>query len=191
MIAPVREAQRKALHLTTVVVPLALALGLPQARVAGGLAALLVVAVVVEWARRASPVFGALFERRVGALLRDHEQRRGLTGATWLLLALVLATALLPRQAAIAATWAAGVGDALAALIGRAWRRRRPGTGKTLAGSLACAAGTAVGAAVVAGYAPGAALAIGAGAALLERPALALDDNVRVAAGAAAVALLV
>ncbi len=191
MIAPAREAQRKALHLTTVVIPLALSLGLPQPRVAGGLAALVGVALVVEWARRASPAFRTPFERLVGALLREHERGRALTGATWLLLALTLATALLPLQAAIAATWAAGVGDALAALVGRAWRRRRPGTGKTLAGSLAYAGGTALCASVVAGYAPAAAIAIGAGAALLERPAIALDDNLRVAAGAAAVALLV
>ncbi|MCU0624549.1 MAG: hypothetical protein MUF53_11925 [Gemmatimonadaceae bacterium] len=191
MIAPVREAQRKALHLTTIVVPLALAAGVPQPRVAAALAALVGVAIVVETARRIVPAFGALFDRLVGALLREHEQRRALTGATWLLLALALATALLPREAAIAATWAAGVGDALAALAGRAWRRRHPGTGKTLAGSLACALGTAAGAALVAGYPPWAALAIGGGAALAERPTLALDDNVRVAAGAALVAQLV
>jgi dolichol kinase len=191
VIAPVREAQRKALHLTTTVVPLALAGGLPQPRVAGALAGLVVVALVVEAARRTAPAFGALFDHLVGSLLREHEQRHALTGATWLLLALALATALLPRDAAIAATWAAGVGDALAALVGRAWRRRHPGTGKTFAGSLACALGTAAGAALVAGYAPWAALAIGAGAALAERPTVAVDDNLRVATGAAVVALLV
>jgi hypothetical protein len=214
VIAPLREAQRKGLHLSTTVIPLALAWPLPQRAIAALLVAMCGVAVVVEVARRRSASFGARFERMVGRLLREHEHARittapadapahtvahaaarapgasAVTGATWLLLALAASALVLPAPAAIAATWAAGVGDALAALAGRAWRRWRPGTGKTVAGSAACLLATAVGAWWLAGFAPLVALAIGAGAALAERPAIALDDNVRVAAGAAAVALL-
>lgn len=190
VIAPAREAQRKALHLTTVVVPLALVRGVPQRAVAALLLVLVGVAIVVEVLRRRSAGVGVLFERTVGSMLRAHEHDgRGVTGATWLLLALAAAVLVLPLPAAVVATWAAGVGDAMAALVGRAWRRVRPGEGKTLAGSLACALATAAGAVALAGFALPAALAIGAAAAAAERPALRLDDNLRVAAGAALAAL--
>lgn len=189
MLSPSSEARRKALHLTTIVVPLALASGrMPQEWIAGALAALVGVAIVVEVLRRVSGGFAALFTRTVGALLRDHEvtrgRRGGVTGATWLLIALA-ASAACPLRVAIAATWAAGVGDAVAALVGRAWRRVRPGEGKTLAGSLACAIATAAGAAALAAFPLWQALVIGVAAALAERPAWRLDDNLRVAAGAA------
>jgi dolichol kinase len=193
VIAPAREAQRKALHLTTIVVPLALADGrIAQRWIVLGLATLVLVAVTVEVARRRSAGFRARFARTVGAMLREHERadgaRAGITGATWLLCALAGAAAL-PVAAAIAATWAAGVGDAMAALVGRAWRRVRPGEGKTLAGSLACAIATAAGAAALAGFTVPQALLIGTAAAAAERPAWRMDDNLRVATGAAVVAL--
>lgn len=172
------------------VIPLALARGVAQRDVVASLLVLVGIAVVVELLRRRSVRIGALFERTVGGMLRAHEHDgRGITGATWLLLALAGAAAL-PLAAAIAATWAAGVGDAMAALVGRAWRRVRPGEGKTLAGSLACALATAAGAATLAGFTLPHALLIGTAAAAAERPALRVDDNLRVAAGAALAALV-
>lgn len=185
-----KELPRKTLHLTTASVPVALWLGLPQRTVAMLLVTLFGVAVAVEFARRRSRVVATQFEATVGVMLRPHEAANGITGATWLLATFALTCLAAPLAAAIAATWAGAVGDASAALVGKAWRRARGGSGKTLAGSAACALVAALGAWWLAGFAPPFALLIGLVAAAVERPAIALDDNVRVTAGTALVAAL-
>lgn len=200
------EAARKALHLLSAAVPLAWAFALvPTAVIRIGLGAALAVAGIVEWLRRASPAFGARFFAWFGPLLRSHEAQR-ITGATWLAGVMCLAVWVFPRSAAIVALWAAAVGDAMAALVGRlasAQSRAAPTTThsadspltvaipparKTLAGSAACVASTAAGAAWLVSAPLTAALGIGVAAAMAEWPRLAVDDNLRVglAAGAAA-----
>ena len=185
-----QELPRKTLHITTASVPLALWAGLPQRVVSIGLVALFGIACVVEVARRRSPAVATRFDATVGSLLRPHEVRRDITGATWLLAAFALTTLAAPLAAAIAATWAGAVGDSSAAVVGRAWRRWNPGTGKTLAGSLACAVFTALGAWWLAGCTPAIAAALGLVAAAVERPAIALDDNLRVTLAVALAASL-
>jgi phytol kinase len=183
-----QELSRKTLHLTTALVPVCLAVGMPQRLVAAILVGLFG---VVEFARRRSPTVAARFSAIVGAMLRPHERTRGITGATWLLAAFALTTLAAPITAAIAATWAGAMGDASAAVVGTAWRRRRGGSGKTLAGSLACAATTALGAWWLAGVTPGWAALLGVIAALAERPTRGLDDNVRVTAAVAVAAVVI
>lgn len=180
-----QEVPRKTLHFTTATVPVALWFGVPQRTVAMALVALFGVACMVEFARRRSPAFAARFEQSVGVMLRPHEVTNGITGATWLLATFALTCLAAPLSIAIAATWAGAVGDAAAALAGRAWRRTHAGEGKTLAGSMACAIAAALGAWALAGFGATAALLLGAVAAAVERPAIALDDNVRVTAGTA------
>ncbi len=82
------------------------------------------------------------------------------------------------------------MGDASAALVGTAWRRTRGGSGKTWIGSAACVVASALGAWWLAGFALPAAVALGVVAAAVERPSLALDDNVRVTAGTALAAVV-
>lgn len=204
------EAARKALHLLSAAVPLVWALTVvPTSVIRIGLAAALGVAVVVEWLRRASPAFGARFLAWLGPLLRTHETHR-ITGATWLAAVMCLAVWVFPRSAAIIALWAAAVGDAMAALVGRLASARSvsvpvaarsadsrvavaiPSARKTLAGSAACAVSTAAGALWLVHAPLPAALGIGVAAAVAERPRLGVDDNLRVglAAGAAAWMLL-
>ncbi|MFN0099994.1 MAG: hypothetical protein ACKVS7_15090 [Gemmatimonadaceae bacterium] len=209
------EAARKALHLLSAAVPLAWALALvPTSVIRIGLGAALAVALFVEWLRRASAAFGSRFLSGLGPLLRTHEATH-ITGATWLAAVMCLAVWVFPRSAAIVALWAAAVGDAMAALVGRLAAARPtavpaavPVTAraaesqplvaisaarKTLAGSAACAVSTAVGAAWLVQAPLPTALGIGVIAAIAERPRLSLDDNLRVglAAGAAAWLLLV
>jgi len=185
-----RELPRKTLHFTTASVPVLLWFGLSQRVVATGLLCLFGIACVVEVARRRSSAVAAQFDATVGTMLRPHEVARGITGATWLLAALTLACLAAPLPAAIAATWAGAVGDGSATIAGRAWRRRHPGTGKTLAGSATCLAMTALGAWWLAGFGAAAAVGIGTVAMLAERPDVALDDNVRVTLAAAIIASL-
>ena len=185
-----RELPRKTLHATTATIPLGLWLGVPQRAVAVLLVALFGIACVVELARRRSSAFASQFDATVGVMLRPHEVTHGVTGATWLLAAFALTCIAAPLPAVIAATWAGAIGDGSAAVIGTAWRRARGGSGKTLIGSAACAAATALGAWWLAGFGIGMALTLGVVAAVVERPSIALDDNVRVTAGVALAAVI-
>ena len=176
------ELVRKTIHLQSVAVPAAYALGVPRLPLVILLLSLLVMAIVVEVARHRSPRVRAGFSRLFSALLRDHEHS-GLSGATWLLLSFFLVLLLLPRQAAIAAMWAVSLGDASAALAGR-WvgRQRLTRSSKTIEGSAACAVVSFVGAWLVAGLPVGVSAAVGILAAAAEWPGRPLDDNLRIAA---------
>lgn len=200
VVGPLRvELARKAIHVASSAIPIAYALGLPRASLLTLLAALGVVAVAIEIARQRSVRARALFVGAVGALLREREHRAW-SGASWLLAAYALSALLFPRDVAIAAMLAAGLGDASAAIVGRsvAVARARRGAaatvlrGKTLAGSLACAIVTFAAALLVAALPPLAAVAAAVAASAAERwDRIPVDDNVRVALAAGAAALLV
>lgn len=186
--SPLRaELLRKALHLGTATLPLTWSAGLittSQLRLL--LASAVAVALAVEAARRASPSVARGFEASVGGLLRGHEQA-AITGATWLAIAMAGVVWLAPERAALAALWAAAVGDASAALVGR-WigaRRAAPTGQKSWQGSLAALLSTAVGGAWLAGATWPQALLLGGAAALAEYPRRPLDDNLRVATAVA------
>jgi dolichol kinase len=173
------EVQRKSLHLLSAAVPLALAAGAPCAVLAWGLGALLAVAVAVELGRTRFAPVRLLFLRLTSHLLRDHEHT-GWSGASWMLAAQLLAVLAFPRATAIAALWAVSVGDAAAALVGRAAGRHRLASGKSIEGALACLVATFAGAFWLAELAPGAALAAAATATAAELPSRPLDDNLRI-----------
>lgn len=178
------ELSRKGVHLASAVFPVGWGLGLAgREEVAIALAGCLVIAVALELGRRRNARVRDLFERWFGGMLRAHEWTR-LTGATWILGAMLLVTLALPERAAIAALWAAVFGDAAAALVGRAVSARAATKGKTWAGSAAGALATAIGPWWLVGAHPLPALGIGLAAMLAERPALTLDDNARVAVAA-------
>lgn len=175
------ELSRKGIHLASSVFPLSWGLGwVDPVVVKAALAAGLTIAVGLEVGRRRVPVVARAFDRFFGAMLREHEEH-GLTGATWILAAMLLCALVLPERAALCALWAGVVGDAAAALVGRALASRAAREGKTYAGSVACALASAIGPYWLAAASPLAAIAIGVAAALAERPRLALDDNARVA----------
>ena len=179
------EMPRKTLHLSTAAVPLSLWYGVPQRTVAGLLVVLFGIACAVELARRRSAAISAQFDATVGSMLRPQEVSRGITGATWLLGAFAVVTLMAPLAAAIAATWAGAVGDSSAAIIGTVWRRARGGSGKSTAGSIACLIASAIGAWWLGAFGIPAATLLGVIASVVERPSVALDDNVRVTVGVA------
>lgn len=119
-----RELARKLLHASTAVVPIAYAAGLPRTVVAGALGALAGVAIAVELGRR-SAAGAARFTRATGTLLREHEHAGAWAGATWLLLAFLLAVLAFPRAVAVAAMLGVSLGDAAGAVVGRWWSGRR------------------------------------------------------------------
>lgn len=186
------EVARKGIHLATAALPIAWSFNLVstrQIRVALGIA--VVVALLIEFARYRGGAFGAWFTARFGSMLRVHE-RTTLSGATWLAIGMWGAAMLAPISAAIAALWAAAVGDAAAGLIGRGVQRLRqhPSDRKSLIGSAAAALAAALGILWLTPATLGVAAALGCITALAEWPSRPGDDNVRVAFTVAAAAVL-
>lgn len=189
-----RELARKAIHVSSVAVPVFVWL-VPHRTAAAALLVLTVTALAVELARRRIRPVRYAFLRRTRTLLRPHERNR-LAGATWMALAYLAAVLLFPKPVAVAAMLFNGLGDSAAALVGKRWGRHRTGWGKSWEGFAAgLAAGCAVALAVWAA-APGVPLAAGLAGALAasaaEMAPLPLDDNLRVtlAGGAAMLAML-
>jgi dolichol kinase len=152
---------------------------LPRLVVIVALSLGLAAAMAVELARYRSVRARTVFDARVGALLREHEWR-GPSGATWLIVALLLATAFFPRDVAIAAMCAVTFGDAAAAIVGRSMARASA-SGKSFVGSAACFAASAISAGTIASFEWSEALIAGIIAAVAERPRRPLDDNLRIA----------
>ena len=187
-----QELVRKAVHLGAASIPIGYSLGVPRGLLEAVLSAAVALALVTEAARRASPAAGILFNRVFGSLVRRHEER-AITGATWLAVSCLALVLLLSRHAAVAALWCATVGDPVAAIVGKTWTTLRAPVHearKTLVGSLAGAVASVAGAWLLAGYPPVRALAIAGVGALAEAMPVNVDDNVRVAAAAGAVAQL-
>ena len=173
-----RELARKGLHIVSTAVPVAYATILSRAVVLSTLAFALTIALIVEIARSRSERARGAFDSSVGALLREHE-RHGASGATWLILALLLAAVAFPHDVAIAAMCAVALGDAAAAVIGRAMTRTRLHR-KSFSGSAACFVVSALSARAIAGFAWPEALLVGILAAVAERPKRPFDDNLRI-----------
>jgi dolichol kinase len=187
-----RELVRKTLHLTFAMVPIALTAGIPTTPLLSILGAMLALAVFLEIARARFAGVARAFDGTVGPLLRDNE-RRGWTGATWLILVCLGAVWVLPRPDAIAVTWAAAVGDASAAIVGIPLGGRlipNGGRGKSVEGSAACFLVTLIGAYGLAGLSARVALLVAAAATAAEWPRSSIDDNVRVGAATTAVLIL-
>ncbi len=186
-----QELARKTLHLATAGFPVAYALGAPRAVIVAALAVVSVVALAVEALRRTNAGVQSAFERTFGAIVRQHEAR-AITGATWLALSCLVVVLLLSRNAAIAALWCATAGDPAATLFGRWMAPRAPDADvaarKTMAGSMACLVVSFGGVWMIAGYAPAIAAPIAVVATLAEFMPVTIDDNVRVAAAAGAMA---
>jgi len=190
-----QEFARKSLHLGAAAIPVAYSLGVPRAALEVILSVAVAIALTTEVVRRVSPWGGALFARLFGSLIRGHEER-SVTGATWLALSCLALVLLLSRDAAIAALWCATAGDPVAAIAGRTWTSMRaPVHGhesrKTIVGSLACAVVSFAGSWFLAGCPPLRAALIATAATLAEALPVNIDDNVRVAVAAGAVAQLV
>jgi dolichol kinase len=128
------ETARKAVHIGALVFPATL-LVFPAPYGTGLLGLAAAGAILVEGGRFLSPTFNRFFTGRFGPLLRSGESR-GVTGATWLLVAGCLILIFLPVQRCSLILSQHIVGDAAAALAGRRWGRHRLGN-KSLEGSLA------------------------------------------------------
>ncbi len=189
LLAPLRspsfvaELRRKAIHLSCLVLPLAMLLeflpwprGRPQWSLL--LSVLALGALALDLLRLRERRVRRLFHDFFGGMLREHE-RFDLLGSTYLLMAALLVVDLFPRPVAAAAIGFTVLGDAFAAIVGKAWGRT-PAFGKTLEGALggfvACLAWAAC--CAVLGPLPWPVVVAGAAvASLAEVLPIPLDDN--------------
>jgi dolichol kinase len=177
------EARRKAVHLSFVVLPLDLLFEwLPWPRTHAAWRLLLIVlslgAVALDLFRIHERRVRTFFRSFFGELIREHEAF-SLMGSTYLLIASLLAVEIFPREVAAAAIGFTVVGDAFAAMVGKAWGRHRF-FNKTLEGAagglVACLAWAAVPATF--GHLPWMIAVAGAlTASLVELLPIPLDDN--------------
>lgn len=177
------EARRKAVHLAFILLPLDLLHEvLPWPRGHRQFALLFVVltvgAVVVDLLRIHENRVRRFFREFLGELIREHE-RFGLLGSTYLLLAALLAIEIFPQPVAAAALGFTVLGDAMGALVGRAWGRHRF-FNKSFEGALGCLLACLAWAGYVAWASPLTLPVLMAGAlvaTLVEILPIPLDDN--------------
>jgi dolichol kinase len=177
------EVRRKAFHFFGLVVPVGYYL-MPQSVGRLVLLILTILALAVDVIRLHEPRVRTFFFYIFGKLVRDHE-RFNLLGSTYLLLAALICSYAFDRPIAIASMAFLILGDAAAAIVGRAVGRVRI-FGKSLEGSLACFAACLLVAWVYPGdpftwrMMLGGALA----ATLFELFPIPLDDNMRISLSA-------
>lgn len=130
-----REIQRKLIHISTIILPLAYLMGMPKQitlYISFTLAAGFLVADVLRMnftlARR-------YFMRVFSVLLREQEKESRLTGATWLFTGMALCFYLFPLPSAVCGAIFVCLADPAAAIIGRRYGRVKLFK-KTLEGSL-------------------------------------------------------
>ena len=178
-----REARRKLIHLGFIILPLwLLHPPAPWPRDRGDFRTLFIVLVVgaiaLDLLRLHAPRVRQFFRRFLGGMIREHEEF-GLLGSTYLLLAALLAIEIFPQPVAAAALGFTVLGDAFAAMAGKAWGRTRL-FHKTIEGALAGLAACLAWAALLAaaGHLPwGVALSGAVAASLIELLPIPLDDN--------------
>lgn len=146
------EARRKAIHLSFIVLPLQLLLlWLPWPRTRGEFRVVFLVltagAIAVDVLRIHEKRVRTFFRDFFGQMIREHE-RMSLLGSTYLLLAALIAIEVFPLPLAAAALGFTVLGDAMGALVGKAWGRRRV-FNKSLEGALGCLAACVAWGAVV------------------------------------------
>jgi dolichol kinase len=183
-----RELARKAIHLSTAALPVAVWMA-PREVAVAVLVPLAAVAVAADATRLRWRPARYRFLRHLRPVLR-HRERRGFTGATYMVVAYALAVLLFPKPVAVAAMLFNGLGDAAAALVGKRWGRHRTRWGKSWEGFGAELAVNLAVALAVSRLDPRLALSAAvfgaAVAAVLEFLDLPIDDNVRITLGGAA-----
>jgi len=129
------EIQRKAIHLTSVYIPIGYYF-LSKNTVLQILIPLLIFCAFADIIRITNKPIGRFYQKWVGHMFREHENRH-LSGATFLFLGAVLTILLFDKLITITVLSFLIVSDAFASLFGQRWGKRKILNNKTLEGSLA------------------------------------------------------
>ena len=96
------------------------------------------IAVIVEFLKWVSESFRELFFRFFEFILRRHERKGAITGATYYIIGTFLCIVIFDKNIAIVSVFFIVLGDTAAALVGKAWGRIKLIGNKSLEGSAAC-----------------------------------------------------
>ena len=96
------------------------------------------IAIAVEFLKWVSGRFRELFFRVFTPILRNHERKGAITGATYFISSALLCIILFDKDLAIVCMFFMVLGDTAAALVGKRWGRIKLIGNKTLEGSMAC-----------------------------------------------------
>ena len=133
----IAELLRKTTHLSGLFIPLLyIILNKPEMLIIVG--SLTGIALVIEFLKWVSEGFRNLFFRYFKSILRTHEQKGALTGATFYILSTFLCILFFQKNIAIVCILFVVLGDAVAALVGMKWGRIKLIGKKSLEGSAAC-----------------------------------------------------
>jgi len=136
------EVQRKAIHLSSLGIPI-VAWFLPTWASVMTLLAMFLISVLIDLERGRRSPFGRFIDDNFGFMIRPHERAgkgRGipLTGSTWMLLSAVITFLIFDKPVAVAAFSMLIVCDTVAALVGRRFGTIRFGPKrKSVEGTLA------------------------------------------------------
>ena len=137
MYAMIKELLRKTTHLAGFFIPLIyIVLDKPKMIIIAG--ALVGIAVIVEFLKWVSESFRELFFRFFEFILRRHERKGAITGATYYIISTFLCIVIFDKNIAIVSIFFIVLGDTAAALVGKAWGRIKLIGRKSLEGSAAC-----------------------------------------------------
>jgi dolichol kinase len=177
------ELARKAIHFSSLAIPIGLYLTPPEVS-KPVLLILALTTLAVDVVRLHAPQVRTIFYFLFGRIIREHE-RFNLLGSTYLLLAALLCLFAFEKPIAVTSLGFLVVGDTMAALVGRRWGRIKI-LEKSLEGSLAC-----FGSCVLVGWLyPGPELSwtmilVGSAVAtIFELLPIPLDDNLRMSLSA-------
>lgn len=131
-----RELQRKSIHILTSIIPLAYYFGGSKQLIIAICSILTIGFLTAEILRMNFSLAEKYFTIIFSNLLRLDEQKKQLTGASYLFLGMTLTFILFPKEEAIPAVLFLTVADSAAAVIGKRFRGKLI-TGKTIQGSLA------------------------------------------------------
>mgnify|MGYP001390383630 CR=1 FL=1 len=134
---PRQEVFRKILHISASVIPISYSAipSLDGCSLAFFLFVLLVIGIILEYARNRSQQVKFFFSRFFNFMMRNEELTGAMTGATWLLLGCFFSIILFPKEISVISMLLLTIGDTFAAIIGIAFPYGKY-KGKTISGSL-------------------------------------------------------
>ena len=133
----ISELLRKSIHLSGLILPVIyFFLDKPTMLIFAGILA--GIAIAIELVKWVFPSFGNFFFQIFAPLLRTHERKGAITGATYYLISAFLCVRFFPKTLAVVCIFFMVLGDLAAALVGKKWGKTKLIGAKSLEGSAAC-----------------------------------------------------
>lgn len=133
----IAELLRKSIHLSGLILPI-IYFFIDKPTMLIGVGILTGIAVTIELMKSLSTRFGGFFFQIFAPMLRRHERRGAMTGATYYIISTFLCVLFFGKTLAIVCIFFMVLGDLVAALVGKKWGRTKLIGTKSLEGSAAC-----------------------------------------------------